>query len=319
MKYHIHCLGILICLLLLVERISAQSVQVEAKLDKASILMGDQTTLRLNVSTVKNTEITFPTLGDTLSAKVQIVKTGKIDTLNDKTNPDLMVLSRAYTITSFDPGIQMVPVLTVKSKENSFPTKALALEVIAVKVDTTKAIYDIKEPLAVSYTWLDWLKDNWLTVVISLAIVSLIIGLIWYYIKRKQKKPVFIPVKPTIPPHRVALEKLELLQEKQLWENNQVKTYYSELTEILRDYLEKRYKIKALEQTTEEIIESLTSTDLPKNHKDKLNEVLLLSDLVKFAKGLPLADENKESMNLSIAFIKATQLSENSALKKESK
>jgi hypothetical protein len=319
MKYHINCLGILICLLLLVEKTSAQSVQVEAKLDKASILMGDQTTLRLNVSTVKNTEIIFPALGDTLSSKVQIVKVGKTDTLNDKTNPDLLVLSRAYTITSFDPGIQMVPILTVKSKEKLFSTRALALEVVAVKVDTTKAIYDIKEPLAVSYTWLDWLKDNWLTVVISLATVALIIGLIWYYIKRKQKKPAFIPAKPAIPPHRVALEKLNLLQEKHLWENNQVKTYYSELTEILRDYLEKRYKIKALEQTTEEIIESLSSTDLPKNHKDKLNEVLLLSDLVKFAKGLPLADENKESMNLSIAFIKATQLSENSALKKESK
>jgi hypothetical protein len=210
-------------------------------------------------------------------------------------------------ITSFDAGIQMVPSLVLKTTDASYKTDTLPLEVRAVKVDTTKAIYDIKEPIAVSYTWMDWLRDNWKVIVIILAIVAVVIALTYYYFKNRKKQPLIVRAAPQVPAHVTALEKLLALKEENLWEQDQVKKYYSDLTDILREYLEKRYQIQAQEQTTDEILTSLKKAELKEHNKLKLQEVLLLADLVKFAKGKPLSEENERSMEIAIDFVKETK------------
>ena len=285
---------------------TAQSIQPEARLDRVSIPIGDQTLLHLSVKMPLKTDVTFPLLKDSIG-KVQIVKSLKADTAVDKNNPGLETITRSYAITSFDAGVYVLPEFTFHTKTGDFRTGTVTLQVKAVPVDTTKTFYDIKQPLVVSYTFWDWLKDHWLAVVITLAAILLTAGLVYYYKKRPVKEALPVNAAPVFSADIIALNKLNELRDKKLWQQNEVKLYYSELTDVLREYLEKRYQIKAQEQTTEEILDSLENKDILQDNRASLKQLLTLSDLVKFAKQKPSAFENEQSMDNAVNFIVQTK------------
>ena len=137
--------------------------------------------------------------------------------------------------------------------------------------------------------------------------VALIAGLIWYYRKRPEKEVVIEAAKPGIPAHTLAVSKLKGLREKKLWQRGEVKQYYIELSDILREYIEKRYMIKTHEKTTDEIFAGLKYIDIAKENKNILRQILTLSDLVKFAKEKPLPVENEECMDNAVIFVLETQ------------
>lgn len=300
--------SLILCLAGFTYNVNAQEIKVEAKLDESKIKLGDQTIFRLLAHVPVNGHVDFPVLADTISSKVQIVEMGKTDTLTDQNNPGIKTISRQYTITSFDAGLHMIPAYTFGTKEGKATTQALPLEVSEVKVDTTKAIFDIKEPLAVNYSFMDWLRDNAKLVAFSALGILLIAALIWYLIRKNRNKPVKVePTKPELPLHTIALDKLNVLKRQQLWEQGQVKQYHSELTDIIRDYLEKRYHINALEQTSEEIFSGLKHLKIPERQMIELRQMLLLADLVKFAKATPLNSDNEQSMENAISFVMNTK------------
>jgi hypothetical protein len=285
----------------------AQNISVEAKLDKSTIRIGDQTSLRLVVHQPLKEKVNFPKLADTLIGKVQIVSS-KLDTVFDKNDHALATVTQSYTITSFDQGTYTIPSYGIGSAVGVLKTNELTLLVQTVKVDTTKAIYDIKQPIAVSYTYRDWLKDNWGWVALGLVVVMVIGALIWYLKKKpKVEKPLIKEVKPEIPAHTVALNKLQQLRDKKLWQHDAVKQYHSELSDIIREYLEKRYVIKTQEKTTDEIFAALKHMDIANEYRMKLNHVLILADLVKFAKEKPLPVDNELSMENALGFVLKTQ------------
>lgn len=302
MKRHLNWCLFLVFTLLNVA-VQAQDVSVSAKLDKSSILLGDQTTLRLSANLPANGKVTFPILADTLSSKVQVVSVGKLDTLRDQSGK--ITLSRAYVITAFDAGVQTIPSFTFTADGLELKTDPIPLQVEAVKVDTTKAIYDIKQPIAVKYSFMDWLRDNSIKVLLGLLLIIILIGIWYYFKKRKKVVPVVVEVKPVIPLDVQALNKLAALKDKKLLEQDEVKQYHSELTDIIREFLEKRYKIRALEQTSDEIFSGLRHLEIAEENRNRLRQMLMLADLVKFAKQKPLAVENDQSMENAIGFVKA--------------
>jgi LPXTG-motif cell wall-anchored protein len=307
-KYFKSSCFLMLCLGGLTFSSKAQNIRVEAKLDQSKIALGDQTILRLMAHLPVNGQVDFPVLADTISSKIQIVEMGKTDTLTDQNNPGVKTISRQYTITSFDPGLHGIPAYTFGSKNGNLSTAALPLEVTEVKVDTTKAIFDIKEPLAVKYSFMDWLRDNAKVVAFSALGILLLAALIWYLIKKRKNKPAKVaPPKPVIPLHTIALDKLNALKTQKLWEQGQVKQYHSELTDIIREYLEKRYNINALEQTSEEIFSGLKHMNISEQNTNKLRQMLLLADLVKFAKATPLNSDNEQSMENAISFVTNTK------------
>ncbi|HAL82542.1 MAG TPA: hypothetical protein DCO83_10150 [Mucilaginibacter sp.] len=125
----------------------AQNVQVEAKIDQTTIRIGDQTKLHLTVHQPVKEQVNFPKLTDTITGKVLIVSANKPDTAVDKNNQGSIMVSQTYTITSFDAGTYTVPQFAFGTKAGVLKTNELTLQVETVKVDTTKAIYDIKQPL----------------------------------------------------------------------------------------------------------------------------------------------------------------------------
>lgn len=285
---------------------NAQNVKVEATLDKVTIPMGDQTRLHLIAHIQAKDQIDFPQLADSIG-KIQIVSVAKPDTTFDKDNLQNETITRNYTVTSFTPGTYSIPPFTFKTKTASYTTDSLMLQFTPVAVDTTKAIYDIKQPLAVTYTWLDWLKDHWQWIVFPLIAVLFIIGLTLYIATRPNKK--FVPINkvPDVPPHTVALNKLNALRDKKLLQSDEVKLYHSELSDTLREYIENRYHINALEQTSDEIFAGLRSAQIPSDAREKLRRTLILADLVKFAKEKPLPEDNEFSMENAISFVMQTK------------
>jgi len=291
----------------LVNNTSAQNIKVEAKLQDYTIKIGDQTRLFLEVNQPAKTHVNFPVFSDTVTDKVQIVSANKPDTVVDKKDYGRITVTRTYVITSFDAGIYKFPLFSFGSSTGVIKSNLLMLQVQAVKIDTTKSIYDIKQPILVTYTFFDRVKDNWTWIVIAIVVTSLIIGLIIYLRSKPKQQPVIKITKPSIPIHIVAIDKLKELRDKKLWQQEEFKLYHSELTDIIREYLEKRYNVKTHEKTTDEILAALNSREITGEYRNMLQQMLVMADLVKFAKEKPLPIENERSLDNAIEFVLKTQ------------
>jgi hypothetical protein len=308
------CFNYLLCFILFLAAFSfkatAQNIQAEAKLQQYTIKIGEQTKLFLSVNQPAKEHVNFPKLVDTITGKLIVVSTGKPDTSADQNDKNSITVIQNYTITSFDAGTYTIPSFSIGSSKDVIKTNELTLQVVSVKVDTTKAIYDIKQPLAVSYTFLDWLKDNWYWVVAGLVVLVIVGGLIWYFKNKPKVEIVVEEIQPNVPAHVIALNKLKELRDKKLWQQDEIKQYYIELSDVLREYLEKRYEVKTHEKTTDEIFDGLKRKSITNENRNKLKQLLVLSDLVKFAKERPLPRENDESMENAMGFVVNTQQAE---------
>jgi hypothetical protein len=118
----------------------------------------------------------------------------------------------------------------------------------------------------------------------------------------------FVRVKPIIPPHLIALEKLKKLEDEKLWQKGEIKKFHIDLTDIIREYMESRYNMMAVESTTAEIIDQLRNYLDDRIIIEKVREFLELSDLVKFAKLIPIPDENEKCMKVAYEFVDLTKI-----------
>ena len=284
---------------------NAQYIKAESRIDRNSMPIGDQTVLHVSANMPLKTDVTFPVIADSIG-KVKIVKALKADTVIDKTNPNLETISHNYAVTSFDTGVYVLPQFTFHTKAGDIQTGTITLQIKSVPVDTTKAFYDIKQPFVVSYNLWDWLKDHWVLVLCILVAILIALG-VFYYLKNKPQA-VEMATGPVYTIDQIAINRLNELNGKKLWQQGEVKLYYIELTEVLRDYLEQRYRIQAHEQTTEEIFAALKTKGLSKESSEILLQILTLADLVKFAKQQPTPYENEQSIENAIIFIQQTRI-----------
>lgn len=282
------------------------SIKATATLDTNVILIGDQINLLLEVTNTTNRTVAFPFLTDTVVEGVEIFEKSPVDTIR-KENSDTVIYRQNLVITSFDSGFYAIPpfqFLIDNDTANFAETEALLLEVQTIPVKMEEEIKDIKDPLSIPISWLQIATY----VGIGLLII-IILGVILFFVLTK-KKPAeivsgFAQRKP-LPPHEIALAKLQTLKDKKLWQNGRVKEYHSEVSEILREYLEARFKFNALEQVTDEIMAELESR-VNEELRRKTKSILQLSDLAKFAKFEPLPDENEQSLAFAIEIVNSTK------------
>lgn len=289
----------------------AQQMNVSATLDSNSILIGNQLHLRLSVTTDNSkglVKIQFPAIADTIVSKLLVVNKSKIDTvIPDSSVPTRQVQRQELVLTSFDSGYYAIPPFHfVINDDTAHPmlTEALLLQVRTIPVDTTKGFRDIKGPIQVRFSFLEILPYIGYGLA-GLAILSLIVYLIVTRLKRKPVAKVVIK-EPQIPPHVKALKALEELALKKMWQAGKIKDYHTEITEILRVYVSDVYHFDALEMTTDEIINALQRSTLSDNLLIMLKHILILADLVKFAKEQPLPFEHESSLTKATDFIKDT-------------
>jgi len=290
---------------------NAQKVEIAAKIDSSNILVGDQVHLRIDVKQSPNLSVLFPQFKDTITRAIEILEEQDKDT-TWITNTEIHV-EKDYLVTSFDSGFHYVPpmkfIVESANRKDSMQSRPLSLTVHTMPVDTLTEILDIKGPYEAPLSFAE------LVPYIAIGLLIVFIILLAYFVikKRKKNEPVFKRQKPLEPPHVAALRELNALSEKKLWQQGRLKEYYSLLTEIIRKYIEGRYQVHAMEQTSDEIIEALMKHDIPNEAFDELKSLLTLADFVKFAKATPLPEENDRSFHQAYNFVRRTKYIETNA------
>ncbi|HBX52334.1 MAG: hypothetical protein A2275_06575 [Bacteroidetes bacterium RIFOXYA12_FULL_35_11] len=317
-----YILLIVISFFFLPESFSQNTISFSAKIDSTKIIIGDQIKLTLTAKISGKQSVIFPPILDTITDKVEIVENLGIDTVYAENG--YQILHQKYLITSFDSGIYVFRPFKIffqegNNKDSAF-SKELYLQVFTVPIDTTKqAICDIKQQIETPFTLEEFIKRFYHLIIF--AVVVILLGLLGWYLYRKYKKkePIIkLPVKPKEAPHIVALRDLERIKAEKLWQKNMVKEYHSQLTEVLRVYIEGRFSINAMEQTTDEILQAFSNSALlDQRSHEVLRQILTIADFVKFAKAEPLPDENDLSLKNAFYFIDNTLMKVSLNIEKE--
>lgn len=280
--------------------------QVTTEVDTTKIRIGEQISYKIKVETDSTALVVFPE-GQTFSP-LELVEALKIDTTKKESRYHLL---REYKLTQFDSGSYYIPKQKIIIGEKSFFTDSLKIDVNTVEVDTTKQkLFDIKPIIEVEKSSSKW----WLYLLLILAIVALIAFLLYWFIWRK--KPLTEEEEiALLPPYDRAKLALKKLDESQYLIRSELKEYYSELTFIIRKYLDERVYDHAMESTTDQLIERLkllkegNQLALENDTIKNIESILKRADLVKFAKSAPdtvLAEMDKKTVDKEIDAVKVT-------------
>jgi hypothetical protein len=282
-----------------------QKLSIKTNIDTNKIAIGDQVALTYTFLKDKNIKLQYPVFGQNLIEKIEIIGRPRVDSANTK--GPLMQVSVKLIITSFDTGIYYIPpqpfVVFNSGISDTVFSKATYLEVIGVAIDTTGTIRDIKAPEKVPITFLELLPY------LAILGIGVLIGvaLIWYFKKSKKDGHELQTLKPSEPSYITALRELDKIKAQKLWQQKEVKEYYTRLTFVIRWYISKRFAILALEQTSDEILDHIKSLKLDQVNYKNLEDLLNLADIVKFAKGEPDPNENIIHLDNAYEFVKMTK------------
>lgn len=274
---------------------------------KDTLLIGDQTTLRFKTQISQGERFIFPAPQNPIMKGLEVIGAPVTDTLSNKDG--VVELESRITVTSFDSGSYSLPGFTAYRVKSDGTTDTLSfdggtLEFTTIQIDTTSfKPFDVKGQMNYPYTIKEALP--W----VGLLLLIIAAG---YLIRRaikniRDKKSIF--GKPIVedPAHIVALRELEKIRSEKMWLKNQ-KEYYTRLTDALRGYIEKRYGIQAMEQTSNEILKDLAKQKMEPKVYSELSNLLNLSDLVKFAKYTAPDQECESSIPAAVRFVNATFL-----------
>lgn len=280
--------------------------------ENSHLRIGEQTVLLISFeyqNPLGNALVIWPEFDRELTNKVEIIdKTIDNERLIDSLTGTYL-REQKLIITSFDAGTYTLPAQEIRVGDSLYKTNLLDLLIDTVPIDTSKGITDIKPIYDVKYPFSerskDWLKENWIWIALILA--SILAFFSWRRYKRNRiTEEVDVP-KIIIPAHITALEVLEQLLQKEEWKSANKKGYYSEVTDTVRTYLEDRFEIYAMEQTTREIISDLKNSPISEEDKVYLKKILSEADMVKFAKMTPTDEKAYEMLSKSIDFVQRTK------------
>ncbi|MFM7018277.1 hypothetical protein [Flavobacterium sp.] len=294
MKFKLYLLFFLITTSLFAQKVTTS-------IDTTRNKIGAEFKLTLKASVSNKDKVVFPKSKN--FGALEVLNSYKIDTV--KTN-DKWELIKKYGVTQFDTGKFTIPRIPILINGKPSYSDSLKVEVFNVKVDTLKQkMYDVKDVAQVETS------SNWWKYLLGILLLAGIAAMVYWLIKKYQNQP-----KEEEPVYTSPIEKatslLQQLETKELWQKGEVKGYYSELTDIVRNYIEEEIEIPAMESTTSELIAELRRVanqkklKLSKETLENLEKVLMQADLVKFAKVKPLdfeIEEDKKRISSTIVTI----------------
>jgi hypothetical protein len=293
------------------------AIVVSASIDSTTLMIGDQTDMHLQVTHDKQEQVEWPVFGEQLQEGIEIVDRTIVDTTILKDGR--VQLNQYLTLTSFRDSLFSVEPVAFVSGGDSFFTTPLAINVVQpFEVDSSLAITDIKDIEKAPIWW--WGIIRW--VLLAILIAGLCVGGYylwqWYQKNRKQEEE---SIEPELlrPADEVALEKLDEIKAQKIWKDGKVKEYQTELTDVVREYIGRRFDVQSTEKTSDETLREMEAI-LVKGQSDKvqctkedgkalyerLKKMLQTADLVKFAKWHTTPDENEQALNTAYDFVKET-------------
>lgn len=289
--------------------VKAQNVTVNAEIDSCQRLIGEQAKITLEVTANSGSRIVLPNFDKELIEGIEIVHKSQPDTqyLNDRKR---MEITEVYTVTSFDSSLYVIPPFEVLVDGDPYFSKELAMAVYMMPVDTANldSFFGPKDIWRTSLAWVD-IKDSFWLFVVFLLIAA---AFAWVLVRYLNNKPVIriVKIKPKLPSHVVALKEIERIKADDKWRaGGMSKEYYTELTDAIREYLNDRFGFNATEMTTGEIVDNLMRVS-DKETIRELEELLVMADLVKFAKFEPAMNENDRNILNAMEFVNRTKLAE---------
>ncbi len=280
--------------------------QVKSSIELNAIRIGEQITYKIEVEANSNALVVFPE-GQSFEP-LEMIETYKIDTVKNNAKYNLI---RRYGLTQFDSGYYTIPKQKIIIDDKTFFTNSIDVRVSDVVLDSTKQeLFDIKPIVEVrkitsAASWLKYL-------LYALVAIAVVVALLYWFLWRE--KPLTEAQKiALLPPYERAKVALKKLDESNYLEQENLKSYYSELTFIIRKYLDEKVFDKALESTTDQLIDGLNELkksnqiDLSQDDITNIEAVLKRADLVKFAKSAPdvnLAKLDRETIDVEIEHVK---------------
>lgn len=283
---------------------AAQTVLATLKADSNTIMIGDKLNVKFTVNFPVGTQVSFPKFKETIGT-MDVVSVAEIQ-------KGAQVWSQIITVSAYDSGdYRLGPIaLATKDATGKIDTIVSTFEFVRVNtldVDTTQPFKAIKAPMDVPWTWREF--SNYIYP-LAFLVLLLIAGIVMYREQKRKKKPAPDRFVPKDPAHVWARKELKKLEEEKLWQKDEHKQYYTRLTDILRLYLEYRFRWLALEETTEEIAARLELYPINDIAKKLLLDTLRNGDFVKFAKMAPMPEVNTKAMQNAFEFIEITKPAE---------
>lgn len=282
---------------------------VSATLDSTTLFIGDQTDLHLRAIGEVGEQVTMPVLDKELIPGVEIVDRTIVDTISLKDGR--MQYDQYLTVTSFEDSLFYIAPLPFASGGDTVWSDGLTLNVVQpFEMDTTDmAITDIKGVYKAPIWW--WGIFRWVLLAVLLAGVGVAGYYLITYLQRRKLEEAGneVVTEPLRPAEEVALEKLDAIKEKKIWQQGQVKEYYTQLTDVVREYIARRFEVSSVEQTSDETLRDIRPLlSERKDLYDQLRKMLTLADLVKFAKWSTTPDENELSLRNAYTFVRETTI-----------
>jgi hypothetical protein len=278
---------IIAVILLVISLYANAQVNVRSNIDRDHILIGETISLTVEAYTPIGSAVAWFN-ADTLP-HFELLKKDALDTVQ---NIDAKKLSQHFDITSFDSGQQYIPPFEIVVDNQPYFTDSIPITVSYAPFDPNEDYRDIKDIIEVKDTNVPYLQ--WL--IAGLAVLSLaILVLLW---RRNRSGAVSKePATPALSPYEEAMKALAQLALKNI-NNGEVKAYYSEMNDILRKYVSRKFSVSTFERTNEELILELSAKGIPKDAFIKLAQSLRMSDVVKFAKYRPSEEDNKNNLKI---------------------
>ncbi len=283
-------------------------VHANAQLDTSSIMIGDQVGLHIQVELSNGARLVgIRTNGIDQKPPLETIKKSKIDTL--ARTPKLLT-EQVVILTSFKEGTYFVPPITVEYEEGGI-LKTVATDSLPLQVRTIPNLTDTTQIRPIKNIWIESSQfSDFLPYLLGIiTVIGLIVLLL---LLRKRPKPVQETVAPPPPPiHEIILEKLETLEKSELLFRRDFNNYQTQLSYILREYLEGRYDMQALESTTDDIARVFPTSGVPFSWQAPLKKLMQDADMVKFAKAELPSERHPEALKTVRAFVEDTKVIEN--------
>ena len=276
------------------EIIPNPEIDITSTLDKDRVFIGDRVKLDITLRKARGYDVVFPEvpkeLGDFTFVESRPIRGGY-----------------EYLLSVYETGVHIIPPIQIRYKKSNTEDWVIAespkvsVEVLSVLTGEEKDIRDLKA--------LVFLKSTVSRIFFAVVLVFFILGVIWIIWYGKKSK-IFIRRKKKIKtPHDIAYKQLEALRRKELPQKGLIKMYYTELSDIIRRYIENRFLLRAPEMTTEEFMAIVKqSSELAQEHKELLKVFLSQCDMVKFAKYGPTQLEMVDSFTAAENFIAQTSI-----------
>lgn len=283
--------------------VRAQNISVKASVDTTDYQVGDFILYTIKVFHPDDINVSAPMVKDSLKG-IELIKSNPVSA---EEKEGKIISTYKYILAKYDSGdVHIPPIAVVYNQKGSKSSETILSNSVYFTVHTLNVnqqadIKDVKDPIKIP---LDW-KIILLWILIALVIIAAgIYGYLYYKKKKDQRLGIVIEIKRE--PHEIALESLRLLEEKKLWQQNLVKEYHSEITEIIRQYFNNRFNVSALELTTSELLYELEHVPDAEKILGTTTGFLNNADLVKFAKFVPMSIVNEEMMKQAYDIVYST-------------